>query len=314
MALAVIAGAVFLFETKDILVLLFVSYVITASLYPSVSFLKKRGLPNVLAVLIPYLLVLSFIVLLIVPLLPFFVSQIVLFFDRFPIYLKNITSTLGIYFTIPEIKSFVNPESFGSIGKDAIFLTTKLFGGLFSILAVFIIAVYMLLDHEKLQRFPVYFFPRKMEDKILQTEKLIEEKLGAWLRGQVFLSITVGFITWLFLSAIGIEFALPLALLTGILEIIPTLGPIISAVPAVIVGLSISPTMAITIALGYTAIQFAENHLLVPKIMQKAVGLNPVIIIAAVLIGGKLMGVLGALLSIPFLSVLVIIYRQVRNL
>ncbi|KKQ57319.1 MAG: hypothetical protein US77_C0022G0010 [Microgenomates group bacterium GW2011_GWC1_38_14] len=314
MALLIIAGVFLLVEIKEILVLIFIAYIIAASLYPAVSFLRIRRVPNALAVLIPYLLVLSFILLLIVPLLPFFISQAESLIEKFPLYFRDATATLGINFTIPDVKSLINPSSFGDIGRNAILITTKLFGGLFSILAIFILGLYMLLDHDKLQRFPIYFFPRKMEEKVLKTEQLVEDKLGAWLRGQIILSFTIGLITWIFLTALKVEFALPLALLAGFLEIIPTLGPLLSAVPAVIVGLAISPAMAATIALGYTTIQLAENHLLVPKIMQRAVGLNPVVIIAAILIGGKLMGVLGALLSIPLLSVLVIIYRQIRHL
>ncbi|MBI2420934.1 MAG: AI-2E family transporter, partial [Candidatus Levybacteria bacterium] len=137
---------------------------------------------------------------------------------------------------------------------------------------------------------------------------------GAWLRGQVFLSFVIGFITWISLTVVGIEYALPLALLAGMLEVIPTLGPIIAAVPAVIVAFAVSPATAALVTVVYVIIQLAENNILVPKIMQKAVGLNPVAIIVAILIGGKVLGILGALLSIPFLSVLIIVYKQLRHL
>lgn len=154
--------------------------------------------------------------------------------------------------------------------------------------------------------------PEEYREKTRLTIHLVEEKLGAWLRGQIVLSLAIGVITWIVLQAMGIPYAVPLAILAGFLEIIPTLGPIIAAIPAVIVGFAISPVMGIAVLIAYAAIQIAENNILVPKIMQKAVGLNPVVILIAILIGAELLGVVGALLSIPFVSAAIIIYRAYK--
>ena len=134
--------------------------------------------------------------------------------------------------------------------------------------------------------------------------------MGNWMRGQLALSFFIGVISWIFLTLIGVPYALPLAFFAGFLEILPTIGPIIASVPAIIVALTISPTLAIAVAIGYIVIQAIENNLLVPKIMQAAVGLNPVVIIIAILVGGNLLGVWGALLSIPFLTILTIIFPR----
>jgi predicted PurR-regulated permease PerM len=105
-------------------------------------------------------------------------------------------------------------------------------------------------------------------------------------------------------------YALPLAVLAGLFEIVPTVGPIIASVPAIIVALTISPNMALFIVGLYIIIQMVENHLLVPRIMQRAVGLNPVIVIVGVIIGDRLLGIPGALLSVPFISLLVLISKN----
>ncbi|MDO8515232.1 MAG: AI-2E family transporter, partial [bacterium] len=121
--------------------------------------------------------------------------------------------------------------------------------------------------------------------------------------------------TWLGLTIIGVPQAFPLAIIAGALEIIPTLGPILSAIPALIVALTISPTLTIFVIIFYIVIQQLENQFVVPKVMQQAVGLNPIIIIIGVMIGGNLMGILGALLVIPFLLVvqeIVANYRLLR--
>ena len=115
------------------------------------------------------------------------------------------------------------------------------------------------------------------------------------------------------MTLIGIEYALPLAFIAGLLEIIPMIGPVIAAVPAIIVALTISPGLAVTVIIGYIVIQTIESNIFVPKIMQSAVGLNPVIIITAILVGSNFLGVWGALLSVPFVSVITIILSEFKD-
>ena len=282
-----------------------------AALNPFVRTLRKYKVPKIIAIILVYAIVIAFIVLLVIPILPFFISQVQALFKAIPIYVDSASQALGIYVDRSQINSAIAPLA-SSIGQNALSLTTKVFGGIFSVITLFILSFYMLVDRQRIGRSIPEFFPKEYQEKGVLTVHLIEEKLGAWLRGQVVLSLAIGLITWAALTALGIPFALPLAILAGFLEIIPTLGPIISAIPAVIVGLAISPVMAIVVIAIYTGIQLAENNILVPKIMEKAVGLNPVVIIIAILIGGNLLGVIGALLSIPFVSAVIIIYKSLR--
>lgn len=312
-AIVIVAAGFFLWEIREILIAVFISYIIMSALYPAVLFLHDRKVPKILAIIIPYLIVLSCVVLLILPLLPFFVSQIQSLFENLPIYVRDSSDALGITIQTSQINSYI-ASSLDGLTKNAFSVTGKIFGGIFSFLTILIVSFYLLVYHDRLDRFFVAFFPRHLDGAVARVIAKIEEKLGAWLRGQIFLSFVVGLLTWVVLTILGLPFALPLALLAGILEIVPTIGPIVSAIPAVIVAFAISPTMAGITALAYIGIQLAENNLLVPKIMQKAVGLNPVIVIVAILSGAKLMGVLGALLAVPLVSVIIIIYRAARNL
>lgn len=127
------------------------------------------------------------------------------------------------------------------------------------------------------------------------------------------MSLNIGFFTWIALSLVGLNYALPLALLAGFLEIVPTIGPILAAIPAVIVALTISPTMGLVVTGIYIVIQLLENNIIVPKIMQHAVGLNPVVIIIAILVGAELLGITGALLSLPFVSFVTVIFNSLQN-
>ena len=306
-----VAFALFLFEIRAILIALFISYIIMASLHPFVRTLRNLKIPKIVAIVLVYTVVIAFIVLLVIPILPFFISQVQSLLKAIPNYVDSASQALGIQITKAQVNSMIAPLA-SAIGQNAFSITGKVFGGLFSILTIFILSFYMLIDRHRLGETIKDLFPSNYREKATLTIHLVEQKLGAWLRGQVVLSLVVGTITWIALTLLGIPFALPLAIMAGFLEIIPTLGPIIAAIPAVIVGLAISPVMALTVILVYTGIQIAENNILVPKIMEKAVGLNPVIIIVAILIGGNLFGVVGALLSIPFVSAAIIILRALK--
>ncbi len=300
-------------QVRDVLVGLFISYIIMAALFPWVSFLRRKGIPNALSVSITYFFTLAFLVLLILPLVPFFVSQILSLYNSFPRYVDESARVLGFSITSGQIREFLASD-INNIGKSAFTVTTKVFSGVLSVLTVLVVSFYLLLGHDQIKSKVIGLFARDSQKKALFTIARMEEKLGAWLRGQIILSLSIAFVTWITLTVLGIDFALPLALLAGILEIAPTIGPILAGIPAVIVALAISPSTALVVALAYTLIQFLENHILVPRIMQKAVGLHPVIIILGVIIGSHLLGVAGALLAVPFMSFLFVGFQNLKQI
>lgn len=307
-----IVFGLFLLEIKEVLIGLFISYILMASLSPAVVWLTKYKIPQFLATFIVFFLALAGFFTVIFPLFPFLIAQMQQLFKTFPLYADRTSELLGIPFDYHAIQTLFSSE-LGSISQNAFAVTKSVFSGLFSVLSILVITLYMLLDQKHMRKAVVSFFPKYAQEKTFHTMTEIEQKLGAWLRGQIVLSFFIGSLTWVVLTLLHIPFALPLALLAGILEIVPTLGPILSAIPAVIVAFAISPTLSLVVALVYIGIQLLENNLLVPKIMEKAVGLNPIVIIVSVAIGAKLLGIIGALLAIPFLSVLIIVVRAVNT-
>ena len=314
----VVVGGIFflglwlLFSVKEIIIDIFIAYIIMAALYPMVAYLKSKKFPNILAVLIPYFFYISLGALLLVSLIPFFISQVQILIENFPVYLEKAASIFNINVDYSQLDSVIVSEM-DTIGKNALSFSTGIFSGFFSFLTILVISFYLLLDHERIKKGLANFFQFSSQKETLDIFSQIEEKLGAWLRGQIILSVSIGIPIWIALTLVGIEVALPLAIIAGILEVVPTIGPILAAVPAVIIALTISPTTALIVIAIYAIVQMLENNILVPKIMEKAVGLNPIVIIVIVMVGAKLLGVLGALLSIPFLSLLLIIYKNLRN-
>lgn len=302
----------FMLQMRNIIASIFIAYIIMAALLPFVRFLCKKGIPKLLAVLIVYFGILIFVTLLIIPLIPFFVSQINSLIIGFPIYLNKVTKLIGFSFNTIQLQDYLAQES-SSIGENAILVTKQVFGGLFSVLTMGIVSFYLLLEHDIFRKRIAKFFYLKDREKVYKILEDVDEKLGAWLRGQVFLCYTIGLMSWLALTLIGLPNALPLALIAGILEAFPTIGPIISSIPAIIVALTISPGMALTVAIIYIIIQLLENNIVVPKVMERAVGINPIVVIIAVSAGATLMGLTGALLSIPLISFIVVLIQSIRE-
>lgn len=291
---------------------IFLSYILMAALLPAVKFLERRNFPKILAAAIPFLLAVLLVVLIILPLIPFSVQQIGSLIINLPIYFDEATKSLGFSIDAEALETFISREA-DNLSRNAFTLTGMVFNGVFSTLTVAIISFYLLLYYDNFKRSIAKLFHESLHDHIVSTIERIDYKLGAWLRGQAFLSLVIFLLSWLMLTLLNIPYALPLALLAGLLEVVPTLGPIISAIPAIIVALTISPTMALIVALVYIVIQLLENNFLVPKIMERAVGLNPIVVILSVMIGANLMGVFGALLSIPFASFLTVIFQSINN-
>jgi predicted PurR-regulated permease PerM len=286
-----------------------VAYIIMAAFTPFIRSLREYRIPNAIATAITYILALLILIVIIFPLIPFFAAQIQSLIKSLPLYINSTAKLIGINFNVNQLQSLFTSD-LGTISENAFTITKNIFNGIFSVLAVFVISVYLSLDRRGVHTWVANLFPEDSQDKAGKIIREIEDKLGAWVRGQIALSFSIAAVTWVVLTLLHIPFALPLAMIAGILEIVPTLGPILSAIPAMIVALSISPTLMIVVAIAYACIQFLENHLLVPKIMQAAVGLNPVVIIVVVAVGAQTLGVVGALLAVPFLSALIILFRE----
>lgn len=309
-ALFLIVLGLFIIQIKTILIIFFLSYILMAAIHPSVAFLEHRKWPRILSVSVIYLIIIAVILLLIVPIMPFFVSQVQNLILNFPIYFEKAAQTFGLHI---QYSNFNPSGSFENLSTNIILITSTVFGGIVSFFTIIVISFYLVLYHDRFEKLIIHMFPKDSREKTQVVFNDIENSLGKWVRGQLVLSLSVGLITWAFLELIGVNYAIPLAFITGILEIVPMIGPILGAIPAIIVALTISPSLAIATAAGYLVIQTIENNVLVPKIMQSAVGLNPVITIIAILVGGTLLGIWGALIAVPFFAMLMIILTALND-
>jgi predicted PurR-regulated permease PerM len=181
----------------------------------------------------------------------------------------------------------------------------SVFGGFMSFVFMVVITFYMLLEENALKKFVKSITPSKYQPYLFQLLNRSQDRLRLWLRGQLILCIIIGFLAWLGLTIFGVKYSLVLGLWAGLTEFIPYLGPFLGAIPAVFIALTTGSFMKAILVVGwYIIIQQLENHLIVPKVMEKTVGLNPLVVIIIMLVGGKLAGMVGILLAVPLALVI----------
>jgi predicted PurR-regulated permease PerM len=183
-------------------------------------------------------------------------------------------------------------------------------GGLFGFLTILLLTFYLLVESQSIFDFFVRLFPRERREKVSEVSALVTTKVSAWLGGQILLGFIIGTITAIGLALMGIPYFYVLALIAGIGEMIPIVGPIVSAIPAIAVAFTVSPGLALGVAVFFVAMQQIENAVLVPKVMGETVGLGAVTVITSLIIGGELLGIVGALLAVPTAAIVKVLIEE----
>lgn len=285
----------FLYFIREIILQFFVALLIMTILDPSVTRLSRLKVPRAFSVLFVYILVFAVFGVVIAGVVPAVVSQSTEFANNLPGYLAS----LGVGGALSEQITGQLISQLGSLPGQIVKVSISVFSNLINVFTVLIFAFYLLLSRNKLDSQLGSFFGEDYKKKAGRLIDMLERRLGGWARGELALMALVGIFSYIGLLILGIPFALPLAILAGLFEIIPYLGPILAGIPAVIIGLSLSPLMGLAVLALYFLIQQVENYVFVPKVMEKSAGVNPIITLVALVIGLKIAGVIGAVISIP---------------
>lgn len=310
-AFAVAIALWLIIQVLQILVLLFVALILVSTFHSPVDTLSKYHIPRAFSILIIYLLFLTVVGIFIGIIIPPLVDQIGNFGTRIPEVSRNLDVFLSSYKIPTANVTDTFTKEFSGIGSNALRFTFGLFGSLLSIITLLVLTFYMLLEWQKVVKLVSSVFSGRSEQRAIKIINDIQKGLGAWVRGELTLVLVVGLLSFVGLTILGIPYALPLAVIAGILEIVPVVGPIIASVPAIAAALLISPVFALATTALYFVIQQLENHLIVPTVMNRAVGLNPLATIIALMVGGRLLGIGGAILAVPIVVVLKIVVSDI---
>lgn len=268
---------------------------ITIILNPLVTRLSKYKVPRGISAIVIYALVIGFLTFSLSGLVPALVEQTTEFAKNLPGYIAGIQLPLGIDQSVAQEVS----AQLSRLPQQIVSLVLSIFSNTISILTTIIISLYLVIEWGKLEQELENILGESRAETFREIMKNLEMKLGGWARGQLVLMFIVGALTYVGLLILGIPYALPLAILAGLFELIPMMGPIVAAVPSVLIGFSLSPVTGVAVAALAFLIQQLENYVFVPNIMKKSVGISPVITLLALIVGFKLAGVAGAILSVP---------------
>jgi predicted PurR-regulated permease PerM len=310
-----------IWEVRDALLLIYISALIAIGLSPLVGALERKRLlrqrvPRWAAILVIYLCIIAVVVSLAAMVIPPIVTQARELAMELPRLLHNaqqwlinrgvLTREISAREAVQQTATSTAQDTLGFVANAAL----GVIGGVFGLITVLVLAFYLLVDSTSLVLVFVRLFPREKRTQVEAACRRVTHKISAWLGGQLLLAAVIGSTAALGLFLLGVPFFWVLALIAGIGEMIPIVGPILSALPAIAVALSVRPTLALGVLLFFIGQQQLENHLLVPKIMQRQVGISPVFIIIALLIGGSLLGVMGAILAVPTAAILQVLFEE----
>ena len=201
-------------------------------------------------------------------------------------------------------------EGMGSARRYLFSFITSTFAVLGGVLFVLVMAIYVAADPKLYHDGLMHLFPRPARRRAGEVLTAVATALRKWLLTQLIAMLVIGVVTTGVLMALGVPAAVPLGILAGLLEFIPMIGPIMSAVPAVAMGFVDSPEKALWVAVAYTAIQFAENHLLIPILMKEGVDIPPALTIIAIALMGLVFGFLGMLVAVPMLAAVMVVVKM----
>lgn len=307
-AVFLLLGLQLLWMVKEVLFSLLIAFIIMSAFNPWVTALNKKRIPRSLSAIVIFIVLIFSISYLFSWIIPLVVHETTQLLQNLPYFLRDINPYLSQYLATDSLS-----KNIPNITGNAFSVLRTVFSNVIFLISTLFFSLYLLIEENALKKLILRFIVKEDADKLISVVEKAENRMRAWFWGEAVLMVLIGVLTFIGLSLIGIKYALPLAIIAGLLEIVPILGPVLSAVPTFIVAAAQSYFLGwATIAL-YFIIQQAENQIIVPFVMKKAVGLNPIVTLAALIIGGKLLGFLGVLLAIPITLLIEVVVMELYS-
>lgn len=310
----------FLVTLRDVIMLFFLGIVIATALSPIVNALRRFGIRRDITLIISFGIMIAAVVGIMVAILPFFITQSRAVVDEIPLIYRDarkslIDSSSGFLFFIleqtptdPFATQAATAEQDSS--QQAISMLSGIFNWTIATVLVLMLSYYWLSYRQHAIQAVALLIPAERRQAALELWDESEAKIGAFVRGMALLSVLMAILSGIGFSLIGLPHALILAIMAGLLEAVPYVGPFILAIMAGIIGLGVSPQMAL-MAIGVSSVlQFLEGNIVVPRVMDKAVGVHPIITLLSIGIFADLFGLLGALLAVPLAAIIQIMFEK----
>jgi predicted PurR-regulated permease PerM len=314
-----------LYLARGALLLIYVSVLLAIGFGPIVHAIEHQQvvpvgqrLPRWLAILVVYLFIVGTLTVVGFLVIPPLVTQAQALWTALPGLLDRGQTLLIRYglldhrITLEEALRRAPAASGDAVGTVAM-AATGVVSSVFALLTVLILTFYLLIESASLFRGFARLFPRADRPRVQEAAAEISVKVSAWLSGQLFLAGVIGVSAAIGLYLLGVPYFYVLALVAALGEMIPVVGPVLASIPAVVVGFTVSPQTGLFVLIFFLAQQQIENHFLVPKVMSRQVGVSAVTVIFALLIGGSVLGIIGALLAVPSAAILQVVIQELLD-
>jgi predicted PurR-regulated permease PerM len=297
-----------LYLMRDILILIIFALIFSVLFNPAIDFLTKRRIPRVLAVVFIYFAAFGLFGILIYSIIPIFIYEIQQFAQFFPQYFEKMSPvlrSLGIG-ALQNFESFTGALETGLVKASSSILSAvgAIFGGIFSTLTVFSISVFLSMEEKGVEKTLSLLFPKRYEAVVLNIWEKCQRKVAGWFGSRILSCFLVGLMTFLACKILAVKYAISFGLLAAITNMIPIIGPIFAGAIMVLFTLLMSWTKAIFLLVIFILIQQIEGNLITPILTKKFIGMPPVLVLIALIVGGKLWGIMGAILAIPLFGIL----------
>jgi predicted PurR-regulated permease PerM len=314
-----------LYRLQTVLLLFFVAIVLGTAIRPAVEWLYRRGVSRTNGVILVYVLIAGLFTAFLALILPLLAEQTTQLSQNLPEFYVTVRSwLLNSDYRLLRIISARLPTQLGLFLNTSqtteqvldqvtrtILYVNLLIKGVLSTLAIFLLAYYWNQEGQTVIRTMLRLIPSQRKKEFLEFIDHVETKMGAYIRGQVILCSIIGLLAFLAYILIGLPSALALGIFAGAMEIIPVFGPAIGAVPAILVALSIGPLPALWVVIATVLIQGSENMYLLPRVMNKSMGVNPIIVLLSMVAFGSVFGVAGVLLALPLAAILQFVINRI---
>ena len=309
-----------LYKVRSVLLLVFVAGFLAVGLDPAVTWLEKKGVKRGLAVAIVFVSLLLFLVGFVAAVVPPLVEQVTNFATNLPEYIDNLAKRndrIADYVRENDIADKLR-ESVGSstsqIGGSlgtVVGVAGSVLGKIFNALTVIVLTIYFSLSLRRAREGSLKLVPKTRRDRVRELADPILEKIGSYIGGNVAVSIVAGVVSFIFFAIAGVPFPVALALWVAIADLIPLVGATVGMVPAVIVAFFVGWPLGVATLVFFLIYQQIENYVIVPRVMTKAIDISPAAVLLAALIGGSLLGFVGALIALPFAAALKLLAQEV---
>lgn len=313
--LLILAGAALIWYLRDVALIVLTAIVIASAMEPGIRSMMRIGLPRIFAVILMYLAIIAVFGGALYFFVPLVLRDAAAFLTHLPEALQSVAGSAGLSTMLPltNIASLFASAEFISTLSGALSGTTGslfaivsvFFGGLLSFLLVVVFSFYFSVQETGVDDFLRIVTPARYEEYVLGLWRRSQEKIGKWMQGQLLLALIVGILLYLGLTILQVPFALLLAVIAALFELIPVFGQIFAMIPALILAFGAGgTTFALLVGGLYVLVQQFEAHLIYPLVVRKIVGVPPLLVILALIVGAKLAGFIGILLSVPIAAAL----------